>query len=468
MTSIIVQSLDISDFVTDCDQIPFLVRNQDLSLVAEGFSFSIGFSSLNLPSVGNTVLVKHNGIDVYQGIVKSVSSDHNQLVYRIEVENILLRMEDTMVSFEELGSFFSDVVSPDPWQTCSFIRNANSVYAPNHRLYDDEGVIFHTDGSLPGGINPDTVYYVRRLDPDYFQLREHMQAGSAILFTTDGSGDHEYNYADVSEWNYRDNENSPNINLNRTLKHMFVACGLILDSSAVESVTLYSRNVEGTNYTYDIRSLCLDEYMLYCLNIDSAMLYTKIDDPESSADFSYSKISLWDFVSFLCGMFGFILEPSNGYWGKFRLLKRTTPFSVSDDNVTGLIEKQKAKDGGGYTIYMKRNDLRSAYKTPTESELSEYEKSVTGGGKEEITLWNNLKILLRDKRPGAPAGAVLSSASYFVELHKMLSNQLLAYNYDMNRKEWSVRGSFPSGDVLELKIDAVMNQYSIISETYDF
>jgi hypothetical protein len=66
--------------VTDCDQIPFLVRNQDLSLVAEGFSFSIGFSSLNLPSVGNTVLIRYNGIDVYQGIVKSVSSDHNQLV----------------------------------------------------------------------------------------------------------------------------------------------------------------------------------------------------------------------------------------------------------------------------------------------------------------------------------------------------------------------------------------------------
>ena len=50
----------------------------------------------------------------------------------------------------------------------------------------------------------------------------------------------------------------------------------------------------------------------------------------------------------------------------------------------------------------------------------------------------------------------------------MLSNQLLAYNYDMNRKEWSVRGSFPSGDVLELKIDAVNNQFSVITETYDF
>lgn len=467
MTKIEIQGVDYSDFVVSCGSIPLLVRNRDLSLVAEGFSFEVGMGSvmINRPEHGYTVVVKKDLVPIFYGYVKGVRANHDKGTYQVDAENLLVKLEDRMLTHEEIGDFVEDAVSPDPWVECDFDGTSNTVYMNNHGLYDDEGVIFRTDGTMPTGIQAGRVYYARRLDADHIQVKEYMGSSTGIDFGT-GSGRTEYNYADVTEWNYRDNENAPNVTLKRLLEKIFEKVGMTLDTSEAHDITLYQKQVEGVITNYTLKTMCLDEHMLYCLNIDKAMHYTKIDDPDSDAEYSYSKLSLWELVAFVCGVFGIAIVPKDSGYGKYKLVRITGTMTYLEDDTLSMGEEKSLKDGGGYTLFVKRSDIRASYASVTETDLEEREKTVFDGGKEEVEIYKNFKVLLRDLRYGAIPGAVLSSVSYFMDVGKVALNRLKEFEKDRIEREYALRAFTTGGNVTEARFDAERETYEVLTVDY--
>ena len=468
MTKIEVQGADISDFVVSCGSIPLLVRNRDLSLVAEGFSFEVGMANvlINMPVNGNTVVVKKDNAPIFYGYVKGVRADYDKGTYQVDAENLLVKLEDRMLTNEEIGDFVEDCVSPDPWIECVFDGTSNTVYMDSHGFYNDEGVIFRTDGTMPTGLQAGRVYYVKRLDADHIQVKEYMGADTGVDFGTNGSGKMEYNYADVSIWNYRDNENAPNVTLNRLLEKIFEKGGMALDTSEVHEITLFQKTVDGVLTIYTLKTICIDEHMLYCLNIDRAMHYSKIDDPETDAGYSSSKLSLWEFVSLLCGVFDLVILPKDSGYGKFKLARITGSMSYSEDDTLSMTEEKVLKDGGGYTLFVRRSDIRVSYGSGIETDLEDREKTVVGGGKEKVEIISNLKLLLRDRRGGATPGAVLPSVVYFVNVSKVAFNRLQEFEKDRVEKEFSLREMTIGGNAIEVRFDAEREAYEVLTVDY--
>lgn len=468
MTKIEVQGADISDFVVGCGSIPLLVRNRDLSLVAEGFSFEVGMANvlINMPVNGNTVVVKKDNAPIFYGYVKGVRADYDKGTYQVDAENLLVKLEDRMLTNEEIGDFVEDCISPDPWLECIFDGNSNTIFMDNHGLYNDYGVIFRTDGTMPTGLQAGRVYYVRRLDADNIQVKEHMGSDTGVDFGINGSGRHEYNFADVTEWNYRDNENAPNITLKRLLQKIMEKGGMTLYTTEAQDVVIYQRQVDGVMTNYTLNSICVDVNMLYCLNIDRAMHYSKIDDPETDADYSSAKLSLWEFVSFLCGVFGLSIVPMNLGYGTFKIVKLTETLTYHGDDVLSMSEDLVTKDGGGYTLSVRRSDIRASYASEVESDIEDREKTVVGGGKEEVEIFSNFKLLLRDRRGGATPGAVLPSVVYFVNVSKVASNRVREFERDRKEREFVFSEVNIGGNAIEVRFDPQRGVYEVLTVDY--
>lgn len=411
MISIHINDLDLSDHVVKCDKIPVSVRNRDYSPVAEGFGFSLGFNCLSIPGAGDPVVVKRDTTPIYLGYVSKVRNNYNDLIYEVSVENALYKLEKTMVSFAELGELIRDVLSVEQ-TSCTFDNTPNSVRTDDpHNLYDNDSIAFFTDGSLPAELEEGRAYYVKRLDASNFQVMEHLGASTGIDFTDDGSGNHYFRYVDSDPYCFRDNENAPNIKLSWLLQKIFVVAGLALDLSEVQTLVLHSQTIGGSSYDYDIRDFCIDENMFYCLNQSQAMSYEVIDDPDSEADYSLSKISCWQFLGEICSSFGFALEVSDDAPFTYKLVRENFSFSPADDTILGLSEETVLPVAEGFTRYRKLK-ARSYYLGSTPTGLDESDKSVTGGGKEEITCLPSYKILLRDLRSGTTPGTIVTGVEY--------------------------------------------------------
>lgn len=410
MISIHINDIDLSDHIVRCDRIPITVRNRDYSPVAEGFNLALGFNCLTIPEAGDPVSVKDDTTPIYLGFVEKVRNNYNDLIYEVTIENALYKLEKTMVSFSELGELIRDVLSAEE-TPCIFDNVPNSVRADSHGLYDGDSIAFFTDGSLPSELEQGRAYYVKRLDASNFQVMEHLGASTGIDLTDDGSGSHYYRYVDSDPFCFRDNENAPNIKLSWLLEKIFEAADLVLDLSEVQTIVLHSETVGGTSYDYDIRDFCIDENMFYCLNQSQAMYYGVIDDPNSEANYSLSKISCLQFLGEICSSFGFALEVADDSPFTYKLVRENFTFSPADDTILGLSEETILPAAEGYTIYRKLR-ARSHYLSSTPTELEEFNKSVTGGGKEEITCFTSYKILLRDLRSGTTPGTIITGTEY--------------------------------------------------------
>lgn len=410
MISIHINDIDLSDHIVRCDRIPITVRNRDYSPVAEGFGFSLGFNCLAVPQAGDPVTVIDDTTPIYLGFVEKVRNNYNDLIYEVTIENALYKLEKTMVSFAELGELIRDVLSVEE-TPCIFDNVPNSVRADSHGLYDGDSIAFFTDGSLPSELEQGRAYYVKRLDASNFQITEHLGSSTGINLTNDGSGNHYFRYVDSDPFCFRDNENTPNIKLSWLLEKIFEAADLVLDLSEVQTIVLHSQVIGGTSYDYDIRDFCIDENMFYCLNQSQAMYYEVIDDPSSEADYSLSKISCWQFLGEVCSSFGLALEVADDSPFTYKLVRENFTFSAADDTILGLSEETIMPAAEGYTVYRKLR-ARSHYQSSTPTELEEANKSVTGGGKEEITCLSSFKILLRDLRSGITPGTVASGFEY--------------------------------------------------------
>ena len=452
MIHILINGVDVSSFVISCDRIPVAVRNRDFSPIAEGFSFRLSINSyLAHRDIGTPIVVRLGATPFFLGEIKRFVTVADDNCYEIDVQNALYKLEKLTVSYDTLHSSLLNL-STVPGSPCTFDPVPNTVYSVGHNLYDNHGVVFETTGVLPLGIVARRVYYVTRVNADYFKVREYSESISDILLITAGEGSHTYKYVSQEEYVERDNFNSPNVRLSWLFKRIFHRVGLMLDISNVEYMTLATIPVEGTNYNFNLYSLCMDEYMLYCLNQRYAMHYSLIDDPGSRAPFSTSKISLWKLFCELCSSFGFCLRVHSETPFTYRLVKNTVLLPYTASNALSYSEELiKAPVEEGYTTYYNHFRGRLPYMSETEQELPEFGKSVVGEGVNEVTVLSNFRVLLRDPRPGAFNGKTLSSFDYEFPFHLLLTRKIQVYTLDYTKREITVPA--------DLSIDMVTEHY---------
>jgi chloramphenicol O-acetyltransferase len=216
--------------------------------------------------------------------------------------------------------------------------------------------------------------------------------------------------------------------------------------TASETITLHTENISGTDYNYDLRSIAIDENMFYCLNQDVAMSYTVIDNTASESSYSTNKITLWQFISAVCSVFGFAIRVKDDSPLTYELAKSSLSVTVADNDTFSRVDETiLAPVSEGYTAFRKFWNVRSAYQSTTPTDIEEKNKIVVEGGKEEITLLKNLQFFLRDIRPGQPNGKLLATATYEFPFSKLIERQttLREDNYLQKKIITSMRFDIP-------------------------
>jgi hypothetical protein len=88
-------------------------------------------------------------------------------------------------------------VARDAQNVVTFTNGTNTVDEVGTALVDDDNITFlDNEGTLPVGLVDNVIYYVISAATDSFQL-SYTKGGSAVAFTTDGSGTNSYKVSEV-------------------------------------------------------------------------------------------------------------------------------------------------------------------------------------------------------------------------------------------------------------------------------
>lgn len=457
MITIKIDNTDVSDYVIGCDRIPVITRNRDYSLTAEGFSFELSGTIMEVLEYNMTVSVTDGSVLLFAGFVRDFTYRYDDETWVVEADNFLLKLEDISVSHDQLHSYLSDTVPPQDPFDCTFDSISQTIYSENHGLLNDRAIVFETTGELPGNIVAGRYYYTYKVDNDNFKIREYIGASNFPSFTGNGTGSHSFVLPNGYLWTYGDNENAPNVQIEWLMKQMFTACGLSLDTTAVRTYAFH--------YDYTIQSMCLDENMLYALNQAFAIHYTKIDDPDSTADYSTSKITLWELFKLFCSVYGFGVKANNAALKQYKLFKNVSDtVTIPDSQVLSKTEKTvKGNAGKGYTAVRKYRPNRYYYKQTGETTLLEYVYR-SAQALEKIEIPNSFQIFFYDIVSGVE-GKVMDTLTYQYPWDKIFHKKVNSVTADYKETKFKT-GTLPSNYemVREVYYNPAKREYEITQE----
>jgi hypothetical protein len=436
VVTILIAGADFSDYVVKCDRIPITVRNRDFSPIAEGFSFSLGWNISHIPSEGDEVVVKVDSVPVYIGIVKQIYKDWNEREYQIELDNYLSKLTKIMVSHFDLHYYIEDTIEvTEPYNLCTFDSATMLVSCERHELTNDQAIIlFKSGGSvLPEGLFLERYYYVQVETVDTFFLKDNTGALLNIEFTTDGTGSFWFRRADADKWNYKDYELKPNVNLVWLISQIFRKIAVTVNFDNVEDLVLYNTIIGGASYDVTLKDCFLDYGMFYALNQDEALNWEAIEDVYSVNDNAYttSRITCFEFIAFIFSVFELTYQITDESPRIIKLYRKDQVQTLTDDqklsySTTKLLKKAVE----GYIYYRKYHTNRQFYNEPGAGvELTEYNKAIFGAGQEEITIFNNFRIFLRDKQIPAP-GKLADTDTVEYDVERIFNPMVTVVNDD--------------------------------------
>jgi hypothetical protein len=140
---------DISDYVSDIKDVPFMMRNPDYTVIFDGYKISIPSTYINITQIVEDVrmFVYSGSVLIHNGKVKSKKYDWDKRVYKIEVEHALKDLDNMENSRRKLNSFIAPL-------TQSVIVNTQTNYLIKH----NDLITAHFSAS---GYNLDwSTYYV--------------------------------------------------------------------------------------------------------------------------------------------------------------------------------------------------------------------------------------------------------------------------------------------------------------------
>lgn len=102
----------LDNYVIATDPVPFISRNKDGSLVADGVKFTLSEKYTNtIPSVivnANFEVIWDSIACIYAGTVESIVFDKEKRTYAVSVKNNLLKLKDKKVEYGTINSYLPD------------------------------------------------------------------------------------------------------------------------------------------------------------------------------------------------------------------------------------------------------------------------------------------------------------------------------------------------------------------------
>jgi hypothetical protein len=101
--------VDISSYVTDIGDVPYLVRNPDFTIVADGYDMKMSSTYTGITNIEEnvSVLVYSGSVLIHNGKVEDKTYDYGKREYKIKVRNALTDLQDVENSRRRMGNIYN-------------------------------------------------------------------------------------------------------------------------------------------------------------------------------------------------------------------------------------------------------------------------------------------------------------------------------------------------------------------------
>lgn len=285
------------------------------------------------------------------------------------------RNKDFSISAEGFFLYLSENISS------SIVNNASEV-----KFYVDSSVKFH--GVIKGTYyNRASYQYELTIYDKIVELQDYKIEYDVLSTTLDSVSDSSKKLLYLSGATYYRFYSLPHI-----LDSMFSVAGLTVNTNDLYTTTkniVTSKSINGTSYNFKTRELMLNQNMLYCINQNYACSYSKISSNDVSGyNFEDYKITLFDFVSFVCSICGLYFTYENGlYLKQLSTYQNYTSSELDNDYLFDRSEDKTEAESSDYKLSLLFASLSNYYSTSPTAVYPNYTKNDEGV---YINWYNNL------------------------------------------------------------------------------
>lgn len=482
----IVNGNNVNSHFKQLEDIPIVFRNRDWTPVFDGFKFALGSKVSSVPQKNHLVLVAVDSDNHFLGYIDRLPFVNSEKLYEFEVKNFLMKLEKYRIRWDTLHSLLNNTADFTGAKSFTVDTSTDRLLCTGHGLNDGDVIQVKSTGTLPAPLEENTYYWIRIDDANIARLyKDHGDwiVGSPVInFTDTGSGTHTFALADYEK--YIGARDPFNVNSAATLKwiteKIFELIGAVLDTSLVDDIIFHKFTI-GSEYTWKWNEIYLDENMMYCLNQNVAIHHDYLDNTE----YLDSQITCLQFIQDLFGKLGFAIKFIGDATTKTYLLIPQARdvdgviepddedyFVVSDSDKVNPVDDIIIDDGGGWTHSRNFRTNKADYVSVTPLDLEEYTGKVrTNAGRTQISWWNNLRFLLKDKTTSGTGTSLIDPNTFGYEFYSILNysariNQTNAL-LNHSREEMECKADYLSQEkwtVKELKLDIRTRRIKIVQE----
>ena len=408
---------DISDYVTECSDIPFIDRNRDYSIRAKQITMTLSDTVTYVPGPSDKIKIEYSGTIVYIGRVKQAKHIRVDRVYEVEVLNRLLDLKNYVVDFDTLQAdlMYNNKESGSE-QSYTVDVGTDVITAVSHGLPNNTIIVFHNSGgTVPGGLTETSNYIVGDVTADTFKVYVHTDFAhsSPINITDTGTGTNTfylpaYTGGSVGDYSFADGEfstsaviTSSSVRLRYLLERMAVIAGMTFTTSNLAYPTQYFKgsiigNFTVGDYTADFtgNDFAIDTVALY--DIGQAVVQdARVPNSDSAWIDKASKLTFFDFISLVFKSMNMFFLPIGADAYEIRHAPGTgEAYTITDDNLLDYIDTDVAAEYSAYVFKM-------GYGASSNYRLEYYDNNSDallyptneGEGTEQISWVNNIAFL---------------------------------------------------------------------------
>jgi len=167
MQKLYINDIDVSNWVTQCSDIPICVTNRSYKLYAPSLSFKlVDLADTTFVEVGNEIKIEIDGVVRYRGRIISMVHNYKTQEWSVKVENILYRLKYKKVCYNNLndkiaeGRDYTPVTGtfhPLDWDFSSTAKWVNTPYLIKCMIEDCTNIT--CDTSRLNNVDTGEVYY---------------------------------------------------------------------------------------------------------------------------------------------------------------------------------------------------------------------------------------------------------------------------------------------------------------------
>lgn len=140
---LIINSTDVSDYITSIGEVPIISRNPDYTIIYEGYKCKLSSASTVIPVKNDSVYFYSGSILLHNGYIDSIQYNYDDRDFEIEVSHIFKKFEDVLVSPTTTFNnyLYNNTIQKNVYgQTTTLIKHKSLIKA----IFDIEGLTVDT------------------------------------------------------------------------------------------------------------------------------------------------------------------------------------------------------------------------------------------------------------------------------------------------------------------------------------